>query len=102
MSFSKGRELRFLANVDPIDVARALQVRLGTQRVGVGPARVAGMPGHHDPGGLCGGGRHCSWRLQGLSPCCPCDSPSPLALLYHAAMLLQAAIMHIHAPSLGL
>ncbi|KIZ06944.1 glucose-6-phosphate isomerase [Monoraphidium neglectum] len=25
MSFSKGRELRFLANVDPIDVARALQ-----------------------------------------------------------------------------
>jgi hypothetical protein len=39
MSFSKGRSLRFLANVDPIDVARALQV--GGRDAATGAATAA-------------------------------------------------------------
>lgn len=46
MIASEGRDLRFLANVDPIDVARALHVsgRRGREEEGEGPSVVRGRP----------------------------------------------------------
>jgi hypothetical protein len=52
MSCSKDRSLRFLANVDPIDVARALQVGAG---FGVGGWWVWGCEGRGSCGCGCGG-----------------------------------------------